>query len=139
LEGPSSEVWFYKEWVHEIFRPFTFADEAIGFAVFYAIGVSIWLYFASKSIAAGVLVSYPLLMGLEAGNITPVLAFACLWFPGAILATLVKPYCIAFVVVHAVVGYYRYHARTFGLPWRTSFGLAQKGQSGVSGRPSDGA
>lgn len=131
MEGPANVHWYYNDWLAGVFLAFDEGDA--GFAVFYSLGVLAWLWIAKVNGPAGILVSYPILIGLEAGNVGPVLACACLWFPGAVLATLVKPYCVVFVVLHAYLGYHRYHARTRGLPGWDPLGSASQGQSHVSG------
>lgn len=126
MSGPENEHWYYNNWVAYPCQVLDTEEPSIGFAIFYSLGVLSWLLIARKYPLAGLLGAYPILIGLEAGNVGPILAGLCLWFPGAILATLVKPYLVVFVVVHAVLGYHRFHARARRLPGWYPLGVAQK-------------
>lgn len=106
----TSHGWVYAEWVRWVFVPLTVIPIEYAFFIWYALLVFCWvlLVFRVQTKIWAVLISvYPMLLLLELGQITPVLALLCLWPWGAVVAGAVKPYCLVFVVLHIAARYLR--------------------------------
>jgi len=54
----------------------------------------------------------PFLMVIDSGNIAPFLVLCCVWPAGVVVATLFKPYCAGFLVLHAAGAYIRQRRAT---------------------------
>lgn len=105
--GLHVEGWYYAEWVRAVFYPFTLIPLDAGFTVFYALLVLAWIGVARRlPILFAILSAYPMLLCLELGQITPILAWLCLFPFGSVIACAIKPYCVVFVLLH-VAAYYR--------------------------------
>lgn len=93
--------WFYADWVRYVFYPLTFVPMDVGFAIWYSILVLTWIALSRQMGAVLTLLSvYPMLLCLELGQITPILAWLCLTPLGGVLAGGVKPYLFGFVLLH---------------------------------------
>jgi hypothetical protein len=130
LAGPGHPGWLYRDWLSFVFEPFRALPYAWAFGAWYVLCLGAWLrlvYLVSGS-KAGVVVAvastYPALLSLELGQISPILAWLCLTPWGCLLAGLVKPWCLGFLVLHAV----RYGVTEAR---RRRRGIAEKGTSAV--------
>ena len=102
--------WVYSDSLWVLFSPLALFNLDTAFALWYALSVLAWLEFAKRYPILSILATYPMLLGLELGQIAPILAWLCLSLPGALLAMAVKPYLVLFVVLQAIkrtVGIYR--------------------------------
>lgn len=109
--------WLYADWVKYVFKPFTLLPMEWAFGAWYAVLVSCWLYLVyrvrrtfGQSGFAWVLFAfsfYPMLLVLELGQVTPLLAVLCLTPLGTVLAGIIKPYCFGFLLVHFYIAFFR--------------------------------
>ena len=103
-----AEGWLYAEWVKYIFKPFTVLSMDWAFVAWYALLVLGWVRMAAlvpRRMWLFIIFSfYPMLLCLELGQITPLLAWLCCFPVGAMVATGIKPYCIVFVFLHLYTG-----------------------------------
>jgi hypothetical protein len=108
LAGPSHPAWLYRDWLTVVFEPFRMVPYSVAFGCWYVLCLGAWLrlvYLLPRGIrwdVVAVLSVYPALLGLELGQVTPLLAWLCLTPWGVVLATLWKPYLAGFLVLHAV-------------------------------------
>jgi len=117
-KGVSDYGWFYNDKILYLFKPFTLVTVEQAFLFWYALCVFAWVKLCERASAAGIpfivaatLSAYPMARCLEVGNCTPLLALACTTPLGSILAGCVKPYCFAFVLVHAALYWRRQTVR----------------------------
>jgi hypothetical protein len=102
-QGVLRADWVYSDHLAPVFLALGALPHDVGFAVLYSLSVLAWLSFAGRVPGLALLAAYPMLLSLELGQITPVLAWLCLSPLGSIVAAWFKPYLAVFVVVHAVV------------------------------------
>lgn len=94
--------WVYSNHLWVFFAPLSLAPVEVSFGVWYGLLVLVWLDVARRYPVLSVLAAYPMLLSLELGASAPVMAWLCLSFPGAVLASCFKPYLVVFVILHAV-------------------------------------
>lgn len=111
IHGTSSPEWLYPEYVSVLFEPLRGLPFHWAFGIFYALNVLAWWTIARKFHWAWVLTIYPALLILESGNVTMLLAALAITPMGAVAATLVKPYCAVFVLLHAIRRYQEHHRK----------------------------
>lgn len=92
-------VYSHSLWV--FFWPLSWFTMDTAFAIWYAVSVLCWLSFAKKFPVLAILGAYPMLLALELGQITPMLAWLCLTPLGSICAGIWKPYLFGFTLIHA--------------------------------------
>lgn len=109
-QGEFVHGWLYPNWTGIFFWPFTLLPMDAAFAVWYALIVLVWLWFAGRMPIVAVLAAYPMLLSLELGQVAPMLALLCLSLPGSLLAGCLKPYLFVFSAVHSVILYHRLRA-----------------------------
>jgi hypothetical protein len=101
--------WLYGDWVGWIFEPFRWLQFDYAFLLWYSVLVLCWILIISKTQEFRVgwvlwLCSfYPILLCLELGQITPLLAWLCLSPVGSVIAGFVKPYLFVFSIIWVVV------------------------------------
>lgn len=112
-QGIKRGDWVYKDYVLYAFKPFTLLPLDWAFGVFYILMVLAWIGILKHlphnliGMALWVLSFYPMLLNLELGQITPILAWMCLFPAGSLLAGLVKPYCLIFSALHLITMFFR--------------------------------
>ena len=106
--------WLYSNYVSYLFKPLSVLRYDIAFILWYGFNVSLWLLLIRRLdkllpriwvITLSVISLYPMLLILELGQITPLLAFLCLSPLGSILGFFIKPYCIVFLCIHFFLAY----------------------------------
>lgn len=104
--------WLYKDYVAVLFWPLAkWLPQRKAFLVWYIVlvasfvGMIAMIDFIPLKLLVALAGIYPMMLALELGQITPLLALACVNPWGAVAATLVKPYCFVFVVIHAAAAF----------------------------------
>lgn len=101
-QGVFRPDWVYSDNLAILLRPLGALPHDVGFAVLYSLSVLAWLAFAGRVPLLAGLATYPMLLSLELGQVTPILAWLCLSPFGSVVAAWFKPYLVIFVVLHAV-------------------------------------
>ena len=114
--GEFSPGWLYADWTAIFFKPLTIFPFDLAFEVFYGLTVLSYFLLARKAKSYENIVLllglYPLLLSLELGQITPILAWLCTTFPGSLIALCFKPYLAPFACFHAYRAYTKHCQRT---------------------------
>ena len=105
--------WLYAEWVTYIFKPFTLLPIEWAFTLWYGLLIYCWIVLIEKVPTWRLLIfalsCYPMLLILEVGQVTPILAVLCLTPLGSLLALLWKPYCGVFCLIHVYRTWRKHH------------------------------
>jgi len=109
-QGASHEGWFYAPWVSIFFEPLRLVSHDTAFTIHYVVSAFAFCILVSAAsrrsevwgVAVCLLGLYPYLLSQELGGLSVVLAALCLTFPGALLASLWKPYLLCFALYHAL-------------------------------------